>query len=629
MVLNWLIILSVIALAQQLLAEERLLDQTSWSEVLQTEFQRSKEMFQPVSPDRGFDSNLMHPCDTQPFKTFDPLSQISYSNSNKFRWKSVRLFGHELTRKSFILLGGAQLPLQQNGRQIIPENPAVVLCPLKLTPGVNIGFQPDTQGCQQLPKANSSYTHFYLGAAIDSITLSGKMAVILYCDPFWHDPTAEEKSNQAPVGRCFVNIVQDGILKESKEINSLCDRGESCLAGFSAHLEASKFSEDVKKLKIWIGAPLFQNKGAVKLVLEPYSEQLIIHSKDPGEEVTNGYFGYQVVPFYASTLAHTDVQNIKPLSGLDLYASAYGAHRDWFGKIGSDDHMQGFGTSLIKTQLRPQNQVEILVVGAPYTSSKGSNSGRIYLYCVKRDTLISGQLYDDYLDHSANGSYFGYALADLSSKSQNLIAVGAPFFGSNQGQVLLIQIYPNCTFDRRPKQTIQHSSPGFGEVLPKVAYDLDFNNQPDLAIPLSNLVHFYAARKSYKANCKFSVPVWLATRKIDKNMQIPIKVTARIYQESSDNRDILQFVDISTFSDQLVHQINPDSRKNHPSEQRFKIKDTPKVTRLSTSFQVDFILTPLENVETMEGIDTGENPAQISYRFLNTCPGGQSRDSNG
>ncbi|OON14154.1 hypothetical protein X801_10058 [Opisthorchis viverrini] len=662
------------------------LDYTTYVNLAKQEYNERVHLWNPPPPDG------LKP-DFRPFQLFD-LTQIEsvsqellqvirkkYPTGN-FKWTTVSLTSNKGLKKSYVLLGGSaqRSSTFDTDISVSPrEGGTMFLCEFesKLVNENPLGFGSGKNGCRILPPgAKSTSEHEFLGSSSSAITLSDDLSVLAYCDPLWR------AQSQVPVGRCFLNTIRNGQVDRSIELSEFCQSGLTvatpCMAGHSVALSSRKTSKpepDMKRLleniRLWIGEPLSVPDGRIEIVTDPFGSAVVttVNRPDPMGNLSFGsHFGFRIVDGVATApqifdLSDSHSVNTAQLIGIEKEGrgTRHLNYIDWVGGVNSTDMFTGFGMSMVRITFGKFGQIA-LVVGAPYHGSPIDtdasnktlfvNRGRIYLFCPQSTSPTEEAgfiLYNDYIDGSANTSFLGFSLTALSKPRADgsvLIAAGAPDLDNRfgYGQVYILRILPDCSFDKVPVQIVQGSlgSLDFGAILPTDGVDIDFNTWSDFVIPTSSeasssaptSLYVVAARPVLQAECRFTFPPWLSIRRILTGDSIPITVS--VYLSGSDGTGKSEGFIQSVFDDQearrLVHQIASDWNATSGSAQRFKLQGRPRsnMDRTQKQLSVDFILVAQMDVQDMLDIESPTKGFFVGYRFLQPCPGySQTIDEDG
>ncbi|CAH1163665.1 unnamed protein product [Phaedon cochleariae] len=216
-----------------------------------------------------------------------------------------------------------------------------------------------------------------------------------------------------------------------------------------------------------------------KTVAIPDTSETLVDNILFGYAVTSGYFYQDETLYYAaSTPKGNDYKGKVVIFEFDSSRAIQGKET----KLG-EQFGEYFGASIASGKINSDN-LDDLVVGAPYFKDKSYNEGRVYVFLSERKDL---KMYTVLTGRSTN-SQFGSAimcLGDIDLDGYGDIAIGAPYEDDNTGA---IYIYggSNTGVDKIPRQIIlgKQITPeilGFGIIISK-AIDMDHNNYKDLAI---------------------------------------------------------------------------------------------------------------------------------------------------
>ncbi|KAG5452305.1 hypothetical protein CSKR_106734 [Clonorchis sinensis] len=674
-----LYLLSVITLfySTLLASAAHTLDYTSYVNLAKQEYNERVHLWNPPTPDG------LKP-DFRPFQLFDFTQIESVSRellqvirtkhpTGNFRWTTVSLTSIKGLKKSYVLLGGSaqRSSTFDTDLSVSPrEGGTMFLCEFesKLLNENPLGFGSGKNGCRILPPgASGTSEHEFLGSSSSAITLSDNLSVLAYCDPLWR------AQSQVPVGRCFLNTIRNGQVDRFVELSEFCQSGLTvatpCMAGHSVALSSRKTPKpDMKGLlediRLWIGEPLSVPDGRIEIVSDPFGSAVVttVSRPEPMSNLSFGsHFGFRIVDGVATApqifgLSDSHSVNTAQLIGIekDGRGTRHLNYIDWVGGVNSTDMFTGFGMSMVRITFGKFGQIA-LVIGAPYHGSPNDtdasdktrfvNRGRIYLFCphltssTARTEEARFILYNDYIDGSANTSFLGFSLTALSKPTADgsvLIAAGAPDLDNRigYGQVYILRILPDCSFDKVPVQIVQGAlgSLDFGAILPTDGVDIDFNNLSDFVIPTSSEVsssvptslYMVAARPILQAECRFTFPPWLSIRRILTGDSLPITVS--VYLSGNEGTGKSEGSIQSVFDDQearrLIHQIAPDWNATSESVQRFKLQGRPRsnMDRTQKQISIDFILVAQMDVQDMLDIESPTKGLFVGYRFLQPCP---------
>lgn len=653
----------------------------SYSDVAFKDEQRHSKLWYPkASSEFKPDFRPLQLCDSP---NFERLKESLHNLINAqrglrtFEWTGVSLFSLKSTKLSYILLGGSGARRQSSDMSVTPrDGGSVYLCELKARQDGDrfVDFGPSQTNCIQLSeRRHSEGIHESLGASVSSIALNDSTALIGYCDPLWR------ATKQVPVGRCYLRLLINGVLKASNEFNEFCQSGlnvaNPCMAGHSLYLSTGlrdqntlDAQETLSNVQMWVGEPLFLPDGRVQLLSDPLGVPTLLTIDRPSYPSTamGSYFGYAVTDGYATApvVAHViDVHSNDTAQVFGLSASAEGLNSiNWMGGVQNSVMFSGYGTSILRIN-QPKLLKVAVIVGAPYTSvtqnnvTSGSNvggkvvrnSGRIYLYCHAEAQFRPSMRPDmmdkpsDALNGPPTSTYFGFSLSDMGDVDGDGfddLAVGSPDLDhiASSGAVYVIRILQNCTFDPTPIQIIK-GPPGaydFGSKLPERAEDLDFNQPKDIVIPTSRplpIPHTYVSRSKVTAECRFTFPPWLAILSVTTGKSVPIDVDVYLTEADSANHPSKIYKSISDQESEsgINHQILADWNATSPASQRFK--PTGKVISSyehPNSIRIRFEIEAQMDVRDMVGVESVENGLYVGYRFLQSCEGkGRVVDENG
>lgn len=563
-----------------------------------------------------------------------------------FSWTSVSLLSLPLYNLSYVLLGGSWARYKDSP---YPREDGIVrLCNFTLSATGQLEI---STPCQDLLTGVNSTD--FMGAASSSMKISENMGLIAYCDPLWRG------DSYFPAGRCYLQLLHNKHIRPRHELSSFCQTGgkvtEPCMTGFSVDLhskarDSSSFMDVVKGVHLIVGQPLASRFGKAQIIVDPfYSPRIYTVYRPPvlKESLPESYFGYSVAGDYVSVVSDgferksSHIENQTELTQIFKVNSALGSGEagavdiDWQGQLDTTGSFAGFGTSMVR--LANIGGKDAIIVGAPYSP----DGGRIYLFCVLPNFAmrmgnngIPTDRYNDYLFMPQNMGAFGFALSvvgDLDGDGIDDIAVGSPQLSdqTNPGNVFLLRITRNCTFDRQPLQQIDGPAGGayFGSVLPRRGEDLDFNGWPDLALTTpfcdSCSPMVFASRPRFRAVCRFAQPSWLGSARVYRNKRIPIKIKVQLIPLTKRGQqsfaEVLRAAHIS--HNDLLHQINPDLWAKEPSEQRVRL-EALKGVKLDANnvLTLHMNVLPRMNVEDMPSLEQPDGAVRIQYRFNFPCP---------
>nr|CDS28315.1 integrin alpha ps [Hymenolepis microstoma] len=578
----------------------------------------------------------------------DSLKSSRRQFDENFSWSSISLLSLSRYNLSYILLGGSW---SKNVDTPYPrEDGIVLLCNFSLAESGQLKF---SFPCHDLSEGLEHTS--YLGATSASLQISPSMGLLAYCDPLWRD------ESQFPAGRCYLQLLHNKNVRPRHELASFCKAGgkvtEPCMTGFSIDLLTKgsanpSFVDFLKSIHVVVGQPLAKGCGQAEILADPFyfpRTYTAYRPNTPQNTLPESYFGYSVAGEYISDVgqsfktskegnSESHLTQLFKIGHLDGVLTAGGVEFDWQGQIDKEDSFTGFGTSMIN--VKNIGGQDAVIVGAPY-AAKG---GRVYLYCIPNNLAVNNnddrrsvptQNYNDFISAQEENDTLGYsltALGDIDGDGRETIAIGSPNLRDKEksGRVYIVRILPNCTFDRRPVQVIQGPDKAtyFGSVLPRRGMDLDFNNWPDLALPVPYCTScspmIYASRPHYQAVCRFYQPNWLNSVRIRRNIPIPIKLKIRLIpSKKTEGKNILQLLQSANVTvKDLVHQIIPDLWAKDPVEQRIRLSSfsSLKLNRYNNVLSLKFDLLPQMDVEDIPSLGQPDGDIRIQYRFNIPCP---------
>ncbi|VUZ46997.1 unnamed protein product [Hymenolepis diminuta] len=576
----------------------------------------------------------------------DSLKSSRRQFDASFSWSSVSLLSLSQYNLSYILLGGSW---SKHVDTPYPREDGIVqLCNFTLSESGQLEFRFPCRDLSEGLKHTS-----YLGATSASLQINPSMGLLAYCDPLWRD------ESHFPAGRCYLQLLHNKNIRPRHELASFCKVGgkvtEPCMTGFSIDLLTkgganTSFVDFLKSIHVIVGQPLAKGFGQAEILADPFYYPRTYTAYRPETlQITlpESYFGYSVAGEYISVVGHSfktsnsnDVSQLVQLfkiGHLEGALTASGVEFDWQGQVDKSDSFTGFGTSMVN--VKNLGGQEAVIVGAPY-AAKG---GRVYLYCIPNNLAVEDnerqyvptQNYKDFISAPEENGAFGYsltALGDIDGDGREAIAIGSPNLRDKEksGRVYIVRIQPNCTFDRWPVQVIQGPDKAayFGSVLPRMGMDLDFNNWPDLALPVpyctSCLPMIYVSRPQYHAVCRFYQPNWLNSVRIRRNIPIPIKLKVRLVpSKRTDEKNILQLLQSANVKViDLIHQIIPDLWAKEVTEQRVRLSSfhSVKLNPYNNVLSLKFDLLPQMDVEDIPSLGQPDGAIRIQYRFNIPCP---------
>lgn len=325
-----------------------------------------------------------------------------------FEWLTVGSVSLSALNSSFIIYGGNQQSSKSNTAFNIRMS-AVVLCQLKQSKDTLIL---DDIRCRN-QEANEPQ---YLGAAIKTLSLSDKEAVLVYCDPLWHK--SNDKLSE-PSGKCYLTLLNDKKNRRIVEIK-FCQKGKdgygTCMGGFSVDL--IRDDNKVSDIKMIVGMPHFSPYGKVEMIKDPFGAQKIGSLRNYLGKYNN--FGYAVAmtpkeyTYVSSPMSDQYFPNVTKINDGSTLTSP------------DNDPFSSFGVAL--TTLSIKGDKIAIVIGAPFHSVKSvPNVGKVYIFC---STLTNQSFLAASIFGVKEDEFLGYSLAnigDINGDGNEDLAIGSPF----------------------------------------------------------------------------------------------------------------------------------------------------------------------------------------------------------